>query len=148
MFDTAEKRSVYSIAGIYGLRMFGLFLILPVFAMYAEKLQGVTPMLVGLALGAYGLTMAILQIPFGWLSDRIGRKPVIAAGLVIFAIGSVVAATADHIWGVILGRALQGAGAIAAALTALLGCSMTTAQATTAGSASPGSDQSGTSSAE
>lgn len=118
--NVAEKRSVYSIAGIYGLRMFGLFLILPVFAIYAEGLDGVTPALIGMALGAYGLTMAMLQIPFGWLSDRIGRKPVIAAGLLIFAIGSVVAAMADSIWGVILGRALQGASAIAAALTALL----------------------------
>ena len=120
MFNPAEKRSVFSIAGIYGLRMLGLFLILPVFAMYAEGLHGVTPLLVGMALGAYGLTMAILQIPFGWMSDRIGRKPVIAAGLVIFAIGSIVAAMADSIWGVIIGRALQGAGAIAAALTAML----------------------------
>ncbi len=120
MFNAMEKRSVFSIAGIYGLRMLGLFLILPVFALYAEHLQGATPALVGLALGAYGLTMALLQIPFGWASDRIGRKPVIAAGLLIFAIGSVVAARAETIEGVIIGRALQGAGAIAAALTALL----------------------------
>jgi len=115
-----EKRSTFSLAGIYGLRMMGLFLILPVFALYSEGLSGVTPMLMGLALGAYGFTMAMLQIPFGWMSDRIGRKPVIAAGLLIFAIGSVVAAMADSIWGVILGRALQGAGAIAAAMMALL----------------------------
>jgi len=80
----------------------------------------VTPTLIGLALGAYGFTMAMLQIPFGWLSDRIGRKPVITAGLLIFALGSVVAAMADSIWGVIIGRALQGAGAIAAAMMALL----------------------------
>jgi len=115
-----EKRGTFSLAGIYGLRMMGLFLILPVFALYSESLDGVTPMLMGLALGAYGFTMAMLQIPFGWMSDRIGRKPVIAAGLLIFAIGSVVAAMADSIWGVILGRALQGAGAIAAAMMALL----------------------------
>jgi len=118
--NTIERRSVFSLAGIYSLRMLGLFLILPVFALYAEHLDGVTPMLIGLALGAYGLTMALLQIPFGMLSDRIGRKPVITAGLIIFAIGSVVAAMSDDIWGVILGRALQGAGAIAAALMALL----------------------------
>jgi len=115
-----EKRGTFSLAGIYGLRMMGLFLILPVFALYSEGLEGVTPTLMGLALGAYGFTMAMLQIPFGWMSDRIGRKPVIAAGLLIFAIGSVVAAMADSIWGVILGRALQGAGAIAAAMMALL----------------------------
>jgi MFS family permease len=99
--------------------MLGLFLILPVFALYAEQLQGVSPTLVGLAIGAYGLTQAILQIPFGMLSDRIGRKPVILGGLLIFAIGSVVAAMSDSIWGVILGRALQGSGAIAAAVMAL-----------------------------
>jgi len=118
--NPVERRSVFSLAGIYGLRMLGLFLILPVFALYAEGLKGVTPALVGMALGAYGFTMAILQIPFGWLSDRIGRKPVITAGLLIFAAGSIVAALADSIWGVIIGRALQGAGAIAAAMMALL----------------------------
>jgi len=118
--NVKERNSVFSIAGIYGLRMLGLFLILPVFALYAEGLEGVTPTLIGLALGAYGFTMAMLQIPFGWLSDRIGRKPVITAGLLIFAVGSVVAAMADSIWGVILGRTLQGAGAIAAAMMALL----------------------------
>ena len=114
-----ESRAAFSLAGIYSLRMLGLFLILPVFALYAEHLEGVTPMLVGLAIGAYGLTQALLQIPFGLVSDRIGRKPVILGGLLIFAIGSVVAAMADSIWGVILGRALQGSGAIAAAVMAL-----------------------------
>ena len=118
--NSAERSSVFSIAGIYGLRMLGLFLILPVFALYAEGLEGVTPTTIGLALGIYGFTMAMLQIPFGWLSDRIGRKPVIAGGLLIFAIGSVVAAMADSIWMVIVGRALQGSGAIAAAMMALL----------------------------
>jgi predicted MFS family arabinose efflux permease len=101
------------------MRMLGLFMILPVFALYAHDLVGATPLLVGLAIGAYGLTQAIFQIPFGLASDRIGRKPVIYAGLVIFAMGSVVAATADSISGVIIGRALQGSGAIAAATIAL-----------------------------
>ncbi len=117
--NSQESRAAFSLAGIYALRMLGLFLILPVFALYAEDLEGVTHMLVGLAIGAYGLTQALLQIPFGMLSDRIGRKPVILGGLLIFAIGSVVAAMADSIWGVILGRALQGSGAIAAAVMAL-----------------------------
>ncbi|RTZ71623.1 MAG: MFS transporter [Gammaproteobacteria bacterium] len=100
--------------------MLGLFLILPVFALYAEHLPSATPVLTGIAIGIYGLTQAALQIPFGLVSDRIGRKPVIVAGLILFAIGSVVAATADDIWMIIAGRAIQGAGAIAAAVMALL----------------------------
>ena len=115
-----ERQSVYSLASIYGLRMLGLFMILPVFSLYAEGLEGVTPALIGITLGIYGLAMALLQIPFGMLSDRLGRKPIIAGGLVLFAIGSVVAAMADSIWGVIIGRAIQGSGAIAAAMMALL----------------------------
>ncbi len=114
-----ERRAAISLASIISLRMLGLFMILPVFALYAEHLQGVTSFQVGLAIGIYGLTQALLQIPFGMLSDRIGRKPVIAMGLLIFAAGSVVAAMAHSIEGVILGRALQGAGAIAAAIMAL-----------------------------
>ena len=115
-----ERRAALSLASIFALRMLGLFMILPVFALYAEHLEGVTPLLVGLAIGAYGLTQALFQIPFGMASDRVGRKPVIAVGLLIFAIGSVVAAMADSIHGVILGRALQGAGAVAAAVMALV----------------------------
>jgi len=115
----SERKSVYSLAGIYALRMMGLFLILPVFALYAEGLKGHTPALVGIAIGIYGLTQALLQIPFGMLSDRFGRKKIITFGLIIFAIGSVVAATSDSIYGVIFGRALQGSGAIAAAIMAL-----------------------------
>jgi len=114
-----ESRAAISLAGIFSLRMLGLFMILPVFALYAEHLEGVTPQLTGLAIGAYGLTQALLQIPFGMLSDRIGRKPVIIAGLLIFALGSAIAAQADSIWGVIFGRAVQGSGAIAAAVMAL-----------------------------
>lgn len=114
-----ESRAALSLAGIFSLRMLGLFLILPVFALYAEHLEGVTPILVGAAIGAYGLTQALLQIPFGMLSDRIGRKPVIVAGLLLFAVGSIVAANSETIWGVILGRAIQGSGAIAAAVMAL-----------------------------
>ncbi len=119
-FTAEERRSVFAIAGVYALRMFGLFLILPVFALYATHLAHATPEKIGMALGAYGLAMALLQIPMGRLSDRIGRKPVIVAGLVVFAIGSVIAATSHTIEGVIAGRAIQGAGAISAALTALL----------------------------
>ena len=117
--NATESRAALSLAGIFSLRMLGLFLILPVFALYAEDLAGVTPLLVGVAIGAYGLTQALLQIPFGLLSDHIGRKPVIVAGLLVFALGSVVAAVSDTIWGVIAGRALQGGGAIAAAVMAL-----------------------------
>jgi predicted MFS family arabinose efflux permease len=99
--------------------MLGLFLILPVFSLYAERLPYVTPLLVGIAIGIYGLTQALLQIPFGMLSDRIGRKPVLVGGLLIFALGSAVAASAETIYGIILGRALQGSGAIAAVIMAL-----------------------------
>ncbi len=114
-----ERRAAAALAGIFSLRMLGLFMILPVFALYAEDLPGVTPVLVGLAIGIYGLTQAILQIPFGMLSDRIGRKPVIIAGLLLFAAGSLLAAWAESIGWIIAGRALQGAGAIAAAVMAL-----------------------------
>jgi MFS family permease len=116
---TAEQRTALGLAGVYGARMLGLFLILPVFALYAEELPGATPLLTGLAIGIYGLTQAMLQIPFGALSDRIGRKPVIYAGLLLFAIGSVVAAMAEHMMWIIAGRALQGSGAVAAAVMAL-----------------------------
>ena len=114
-----EFRAALSLSSVYALRMLGLFMILPVFALYAGDLEGVTPTLTGLAIGIYGLTQALLQIPAGLLSDRIGRKPVIIGGLLIFALGSVVAALADSMLVVILGRALQGAGAIAAAIMAL-----------------------------
>ncbi|HSG59686.1 MAG TPA: MFS transporter [Woeseiaceae bacterium] len=115
-----ERRAVGIIAMIAMLRMFGLFSLLPVLAIYAARLDNATPLLIGLAVGAYGLTQAGLQIPFGALSDRIGRIPVLLGGLGLFAAGSVIAATGDTIWSVILGRLLQGAGAISATLTALI----------------------------
>ncbi|MDH5600998.1 MAG: MFS transporter, partial [Gammaproteobacteria bacterium] len=114
-----EKRVALSLSAIFASRMLGLFMVLPVFALYAEELDGFTPTLAGVAIGIYGLTQAIFQIPLGMLSDNIGRKPVIIGGLVVFAVGSVVAALADTITGVIVGRALQGAGAIASAVMAL-----------------------------
>lgn len=114
-----ERRAGISLAMIYAFRMLGLFMILPVFALYAEHLPGATPLLMGLALGIYGLTQAVLQIPFGMWSDRIGRKPVILIGLLIFAVGSLIAGNAHSIEAIIVGRAIQGGGAIAAALMAL-----------------------------
>ena len=108
-------------ASIYSFRMLGLFMLLPVFSLYAQgEYSEVTPFLIGLAVGVYGLTQALLQIPFGLLSDRWGRKPLIYTGLVLFAAGGLVAAFSDSIYGVIAGRALQGSGAIAAVTTALL----------------------------
>jgi MFS family permease len=116
----AERRATIGLSGIYGLRMLGMFIVLPVLALYVETLPGGrNHAWVGLALGAYGLTQAVLQIPFGWASDRWGRKPVIVAGLVIFALGSFIAAWAPTIAWTIVGRSVQGAGAISAAVIAL-----------------------------
>lgn len=108
------------VAAVAMLRMFGLFALLPVMSLFAGGLPGATPTLVGLAVGGYGLTQALLQIPFGALSDRIGRVRVILAGLVLFAAGSILAAVSETIWGVVAGRMMQGAGAVSATLTALL----------------------------
>ena len=116
-----EVRASLSLASIYGLRMLGMFLILPVFAIYAEHLPGgENHALIGLALGVYGLTQALLHLPFGMVSDRVGRKRVIYFGLVLFVLGSFLAAAADDIYMVIIGRTIQGAGAINSVLTALL----------------------------
>ncbi len=115
-----ERRAVSVVALIAMCRMFGLFALLPVLAIFAAELEDATPALIGLAVGAYGLTQAALQIPFGAISDRIGRVPVILFGLALFAAGRVLAAQSDSIYGVISGRLLQGAGAISATLTALL----------------------------
>jgi len=114
-----EKRTAVSLAGVFSTRMLGLFMILPVFSVLAEKMPDYTPTLAGIALGIYGLTQATLQIPLGLLSDKIGRKPVIIGGLLVFAIGSMVAASADTLLWIVIGRALQGLGAIASAIMAL-----------------------------
>jgi len=114
-----EKRAAFSLSLVYAFRMLGLFMILPVFSLYADDFSGATPVLIGLAIGIYGLTQGLFQLPFGFLSDRFGRKKIIVAGLLVFAIGSVVAANADTIYEIIAGRALQGLGAIAAAVMAL-----------------------------
>jgi len=114
-----EKKAAFSLASVFGVRMLGLFMILPVFAIYGEQLTGYNPLWLGVAIGAYGLTQALLQIPMGILSDKYGRKPVILVGLLIFLAGSVVAALSTSIYGVVIGRALQGMGAIASAILAL-----------------------------
>ncbi len=115
-----ERKAIFSLSSIYALRMLGLFMILPVLSLFAEQMEGATPMLIGLAISVYGLTQAILQIPFGLLSDRFGRKKIIIIGLILFSAGSVVAAVSTTIYGVLIGRAIQGSGAIAAAIMALV----------------------------
>lgn len=117
---TLEKRATLSLASIYALRMLGLFMILPVLSLFAEQMEGATPLLIGLAISVYGLTQALLQIPFGLMSDRFGRKKIIIIGLILFAAGSMVAAVSTTIYGVLIGRAIQGGGAIAAAIMALV----------------------------
>ena len=118
--NAQERAATAGLAGLYGLRMFGMFIILPVFALYAQGLPGGdNHTLVGIALGIYGLTQAVLQVPFGYASDRFGRTPAIVVGLLLFAAGSFVAAAATDIGWTIAGRALQGAGAISAAVIAL-----------------------------
>ena len=118
--NSLERRSVAALASVYAMRMLGLFMVMPVFVLLGDDLEGATPALIGLAIGIYGLGQAVLQIPFGMLSDRFGRKRMIYIGLALFAMGSLLAASADSIYVVIAGRILQGAGAIASVLMALL----------------------------
>lgn len=118
--NAIERRAALTLASIMSLRMLGLFMVLPVFSLYAHQLSGATPALIGLSMGIYGLTQAIFQIPFGAWSDKIGRKRMITLGLIIFAVGSILSACTHTIWGMILGRALQGAGAVGSTIIALM----------------------------
>ena len=122
--NAVERRAMSGLSLVFAFRMLGMFMVLPVLATYGSELASHSglpmPLLIGIAIGAYGLTQAVLQIPFGMLSDRIGRMPVIYGGLLVFALGSAVAAMASSIEMVILGRVIQGAGAISAAVMALL----------------------------
>lgn len=119
-FNGVEKKALSGLAMLYASRMLGLFMVLPVLALYGQSLTAATPMLLGIALGIYGLTQAFLQIPFGTLSDHFGRKPLIIIGLIVFFLGSAVAALSENVFGLIVGRALQGAGAISSVVLALL----------------------------
>jgi predicted MFS family arabinose efflux permease len=104
-----ERRATWALGSVFSLRMLGMFMVLPVLTTYGMSLAGASEALIGLAIGIYGMTQALFQIPFGLLSDKVGRKPLIVGGLLMFALGSVIAALSDAIWGVIVGRALQGA---------------------------------------
>ncbi len=118
--NATELRATFSLAAIFAARLLGLFMIYPIFAQYARGLSGADDRTIGLALGAYGLTQGLLQIPFGILSDRIGRKKVIVAGLLLFGLGSVVAAMSTSIHGVLIGRTIQGAGAVGSSVLAMV----------------------------
>lgn len=118
--NSTERRAVGLLSAIMSLRLLGLFMILPVFSLYANDLPGATPLLIGVAMGIYGLTQGLLQIPFGMLSDHLGRKPIITLGLLIFAVGCVIAAESHTIYGMVIGRALQGAGAVGSTIIAMI----------------------------
>ena len=120
MMNALERRSTFALSSIFALRMLGLFMIIPVFAVAGQSYQGATPALIGLAVGVYGLTQAILQIPFSLLADRFSRKPLVVLGLILFALGGAVAAMSETIYGVIIGRAIAGGGAVSAVVMALL----------------------------
>lgn len=119
-FLKTEFKAITLLAGIFSLRMLGLFMILPIFAIAAQELEGASPQKIGIAIGIYGLMQALLQAPLGYISDRLGRKPVIALGLLLLSLGSIVAAMSHTILGVILGRCLQGSGAVGGVTMALL----------------------------
>lgn len=118
--NALEKRSTFALSSIFALRMLGLFMIIPVFAVVGQQYQHATPMLIGLAMGIYGLSQAILQIPFSLWADRFSRKPLIIFGLSLFSLGALIAGISDSIYGVIIGRAIAGAGAVSAVVMALL----------------------------
>src|ERR1700739_4898878 len=118
--ERQEFRAAGALAAVFSVRLLGLFMIYPVFAAYARTLSGANPYLIGEALGIYGLTQGLLQIPFGLLSDRVGRKVMIILGLALFAIGSAVAALSGSIRGVIVGRPLQGSGGVGSVILALV----------------------------
>lgn len=120
MMNALERRSTFALSSIFALRMLGLFMIIPVFSVAGQSYQGATPALIGLAVGVYGLTQAILQIPFSLLADRFSRKPLVIIGLLLFALGGAVAAMSESIYGVIIGRAIAGGGAVSAVVMALL----------------------------
>ena len=120
MMNALERRSTFALSSIFALRMLGLFMIIPVFSIAGQEYEGATPALIGLAVGVYGLTQAILQIPFSLIADRYSRKPLVVLGLLLFAIGGAVAAMSDTIYGVIIGRAIAGGGAVSAVVMALL----------------------------
>ncbi|WP_180028469.1 MFS transporter [Acinetobacter sp. YH16032] len=120
MMNALERRSTFALSSIFALRMLGLFMIVPVFSVAGQAYEYATPALIGLAVGVYGLTQAILQIPFSLIADRYSRKPLIVLGLFLFALGGAIAAMSDTIYGVIIGRAIAGGGAVSAVVMALL----------------------------